>query len=134
MNHTGAGLIDPVTLASVRADILSIVEDTELAPAVATLRTPGPAGQTLDLASGALTRVDVEDQVECQIGEVEDREYREGWEQADLAFQVIASRLATAPTTETRVSIASASYEVVRVSLDPLSIFYRLLLRRRKGA
>lgn len=133
MNDLGPGLIDPVTLASVRADIVSIVEDPEMYPRLATLYSPTADGETFDLASGAYTRNESQDTVAGQMGALTWQE-RQGWEQAEAALQVAISSVTVEPTTATRVAIGADTYEVLNVDRDPLNIFYRLLLRRRKGA
>lgn len=136
MNVLGHGLIpDPVALACVTEDLRSVVEDPSLRPDSADIITPTDGGITLNTASGVVTRSETTDTVNGRLGPLNYTEKQSAaYEVGDMAFQVPVAGLVAVPNTESRLVVGSQHYEVLSVSTDPLNIFHRLMLRRRKGA
>jgi hypothetical protein len=132
MNTVGPGLIDPVMLASITADLSSLIGDTDAGPATVTISTP-TAGPTVDYAAGTLTTTTDDDTVATLRGEVTLADVQAslgGLQLGDVRYNILASALSTVPNVSSIVIDNTRRLQVIMVSTDPLGLMYTLTARR----
>jgi len=132
MNQRGPGLVDAVMLASIAADLSSLIGDADASPATVTVSTPSGA-PTVDNAAGTITRNTDDDTVSTLRGEVTLEEVQAslgGLQLGDVRYHVIASTLSTTPSTASTITDGATVLRVVTVSTDPLGLLWTLTARR----
>lgn len=132
MNIRGPGLADDVLIASIKADLRSIVGDADVAPATVTVSTP-TAAPVVDDAAGTYTRTTDDDTVSvlrCEVSLEDVAKAAGGLQVGDIRYHVMAEDLSSTPTTETTVIDGGDRRRVVVVSQDPLGLLYTLTARR----
>jgi hypothetical protein len=131
VNVRGPGLIDPVLKAAIKADIVSLVGDTDAAPATVTVSSP--TGRTVNDAAGTVAITSDDDTVSCLRAEVTLTEVQQsagGLQLGDIRYHVVASDLSTAPSLSSVVVDGSDRRRVVSVGSDPLGLLFTLTARR----
>jgi hypothetical protein len=131
VNVRGPGLIDPVLKAAIKADLVSLVGDTDAAPATVTVSSP--TGRTVNDAAGTVAITSDDDTVSCLRAEVTLSEVQQsagGLQLGDIRYHVVASDLSTAPSLSSVVVDGSDRRRVVSVGSDPLGLLFTLTARR----
>ena len=131
MNVRGPGLIDPVLKAAIKADLVSLVGDTDAAPATVTVSSP--TGRTVNDAAGTVAITSDDGAVSCLRAEVTLSEVQQsagGLQLGDIRYHVVASDLSTAPSLSSVVVDGSDRRRVVSVGSDPLGLLFTLTARR----
>tara|TARA_Y100000593_G_scaffold87301_1_gene167524 strand:- start:214 stop:618 length:405 start_codon:yes stop_codon:yes gene_type:complete len=132
MNVRGPGLIDGVLLASITADLRSLVGDGDVAPVTVTVSTP-TADPVIDRAAGTYTRATDDDTVSvlrCEVNLEDIAAAQGGLQVGDIRYHIMAADVSTTPTTESVVIDGSDRLAVIHVSQDPLARLYTLTGRR----
>lgn len=129
MNHIGAGGIDGGMLTRMRADVRDLLHDADQS---VTAIVATPTSSDTDPASGHVVAAEVQDTV---TGYLSDLAFREAAadprvQVGDRVLSVLAADLTTTPTIATTVRVGDVRHAVVRMSSDPLGIYYDLVLRR----
>jgi hypothetical protein len=127
----GPGLIDPVLKAAIKTDLVSLVGDTDAAPATVTVSSP--TGRTVNDAAGTVAITSDDDTVSCLRAEVTLTEVQQsagGLQLGDIRYHVVASDLSTAPSLSSVVVDGSDRRRVVSVGSDPLGLLFTLTARR----
>ncbi len=130
MNHLGAGIMDAVGLASLTADLSSVLQDADVSSSVT---IAPPTGTTINRSSGAWTTTETSDTVNALLLALTAREVAQSagaYRLDDRRLRVLASLLSTAPTTDTRFTASGITYAVLISTLDPLGLHYELIGRR----
>ena len=131
MNYNGAGIIDAVMLAAIRADVASITGDAQVSTTV-TVDTPTSA-PTIDYATGTSTPTVASATVSALLGTETAEETRddEGVRTTLRRTAYIeAALLSTRPNADSTVLIGSDRYGVTLVAVDAFTAHYQLALER----
>ena len=129
MNHHGNGIMDPVMLASVKADLASVLHDPTVGVSV-TVSTP--TGTTVTRGSGAWSTTDTSNTITALLLALTAREVElsnGAYRASDRRLRVLKSDLSTTPTTDTRFTSGGVTYAVIALELDPLELHYNLIGR-----
>lgn len=132
MNVRGPGLADDVLIASITADLRSLVGDADVTPATVTVSTP-TAAPVVDDAAGTYTRSTDDDTVSvlrCEVSLEDVAKAAGGLQVGDIRYHFMAEDLSSTPTTETTIIDGGDRRRVVVVSQDPLGLLYTLTARR----
>ncbi len=132
MNITGPGLLDPVGLAALTADVKSLIQDTDTGEAA---DVSIASSTSINYATGASTTTETSTTLIAYTAPVTYRELRESpeYDVADISVIIVIADLDdVALSTDTRLTINSKPYTVLSVQADPLNIHARLICRRRE--
>lgn len=132
MNIRGPGLVDDLLIASIKADLRSIVGDADVTPATVTVSTP-TAGPTIDRAAATYTRTTDDDTVSvlrCEVSLEDVANAAGGLQVGDIRYHVMAEDLSSTPTTETTIIDGADRLKTIHVSQDPLGLLWTLTGRR----
>ena len=131
MNFVGAGVLDAVQLASVKASLQSALEDPQVRASVTiTTQTADPVE---DDATGDVTHTTVDDSVFGLLQTLTARQIRDSgglYQAGDRILRVDADALSVVPDTASTVTEASTRYRVLEVKTDALTAHYRIFLRK----
>jgi len=132
MNQRGPGLVDAVMLASITADLSSLIEDGDVSPTTITVKTPtGPP--TVDWAAATSTPNTDDDTVSTlrHVVTLEEVSAAQGGLQlGDITYLIMADDVSSVPTVATVIVDGSDTLRVLTVATDPLSLTHSLLARR----
>jgi outer membrane translocation and assembly module TamA len=129
MNVLGAGLMDAVAVAALKADVASVLNDANTGTSI-TLSTPSSTAQ--NRSSGAWSTTDTSDTVTGLLSTLTARhvELSAGaYRLSDVRLRLLASDLSTDPTTDSRFTASSITYAVIEARKDALGAHWLLIGR-----
>jgi len=131
MKQTGPGLLDPVGLAALTADVKSLIQDTDTGQ---NAEVSIASSTSVNYATGASTTTEDQINVTAWVAPVSYKDLRDSpeYQAGDVSVLVILDDLeGYAPSTQTRLTIDSTAYQVLGVKTDPLNIHAQLICRKR---
>ena len=128
MNMIGPGLVDNITLASIVADVASVMHDTDTAATVTFVRT---GARAFNPATGTVDYTETTTSVSAFVGDIElGPRAPLGAQVGDVKILIAYADLTTAPDTNDRLTIGGKRYAVYASTSGPLSTHFYLFAHR----
>lgn len=131
MNVVGPGTLSAVMFAQLRADMESLLQDSDTRTEVAVAIPTG--GASIDVATGVATTGNTEVTTTGWLSDLTWKQINDAGgslQLGDRMLMVPTADLATAPEVGAIVVAGTTRYAVLSVDTDPLSLRYRFALRR----